>query len=203
MIVAFDVTDKVVSISWRTRDNRQGRATITDRKASEVLVPTLMHLRQEQQETISALGVVTGPGSFTGIRVGIAAARGLGISLGIPVLGFTKPDLVAAFLGKGHHRLALPAGRRQVMLFELKDGRPIGEPTLEAPESIAAGTLLTVVGEVQGLSGGSLPMALTDLVLERMAQGATEADHPLEPSYVRPPDARKGTSLIDRLLSRG
>src|SRR5258708_36062277 len=44
---------------------------------------------------LEAIGVTIGPGSFTGIRVGLAAARGLGLALGIPVEGVTSFEAMA------------------------------------------------------------------------------------------------------------
>ena len=45
---------------------------------------------------ISAIGVVVGPGSFTGIRLGIAYAKGIGMGLNIPVVGISAFDLYLA-----------------------------------------------------------------------------------------------------------
>lgn len=45
---------------------------------------------------ISAIGIVVGPGSFTGIRLGIAYAKGLGLGLNIPVVGISAFDLYLA-----------------------------------------------------------------------------------------------------------
>ena len=45
---------------------------------------------------ISAIGIVVGPGSFTGIRLGIAYAKGLGLGLNIPVVGISAFDLYMA-----------------------------------------------------------------------------------------------------------
>jgi tRNA threonylcarbamoyl adenosine modification protein YeaZ len=66
---------------------------------AERLFPALDELLARTGTTYSDLtriAVTTGPGSFTGLRIGLSAARGLGLALGIPVLGI--PSLLALSL---------------------------------------------------------------------------------------------------------
>jgi len=58
----------------------------------------------------TAIGVVTGPGSFTGLRLGIAFAKGLALGWGVPLAGISVFDLAAAAYG-GKRVLAIASGR--------------------------------------------------------------------------------------------
>ena len=67
----------------------------------------LMPLMEELMQTVDCayrdltrIGVTTGPGSFTGVRVGLSVARGLGFALGIDVVGVSALDVVAHQYGQ-------------------------------------------------------------------------------------------------------
>ena len=70
------------------------RHEVVGRGHAERLVPMIAELAG--QGRADAILVDCGPGSFTGIRVGLAAARGLSIGWGVPVQGFTSTALIAA-----------------------------------------------------------------------------------------------------------
>lgn len=65
---------------------------------AERLIPMIDEVLKDAGLTLkdmARIGVTTGPGSFTGIRVGVAAARGFALSLGIPAVGVTTLEVVA------------------------------------------------------------------------------------------------------------
>lgn len=65
---------------------------------AERLIPMIDEVLKDAGLTLkdmARIGVTTGPGSFTGIRVGVAAARGFALSLGIPAVGVTTLQVVA------------------------------------------------------------------------------------------------------------
>ncbi len=71
-------------------------------------------------QDIDAIGVGTGPGNFTGIRISVAAARGLAMALTIPAIGVTGFEAVAGQNSPGWVALAAP--RDQVFLQNLDAG---------------------------------------------------------------------------------
>jgi tRNA threonylcarbamoyladenosine biosynthesis protein TsaB len=74
-----------------------------------------------EQGDLDRLVVGTGPGSFTGLRLGLAAARGLAFALDLPVAGI--PTLQALGTGAPAALPVIDAGRREV--FTLADGEPV------------------------------------------------------------------------------
>ena len=93
----------------------------TSRAAACSPTPTSCSAGRLRPRDLGGLVVGTGPGSFTGIRIGLAAARGLALALGLPVAGVSTLDALAAGLPG-----ALPvidARRREV--FALRDGEPV------------------------------------------------------------------------------
>lgn len=73
-------------------------------KASTTLLPTidqLFHQAGIRHEDLQALAVALGPGSFTGIRIGLATAQGIGQALALPVYGLSSLRVLAASCKKG------------------------------------------------------------------------------------------------------
>lgn len=200
MMLAFDVTDRVALISWQDSQGRRGTETIVDRKATEVLVPTIDRLIKDLAEPLQAVGVIKGPGSFTGIRVGLATAQGLRAACAIPVYGFSKQELVAAWAGAGTYTFVLPSGRDQVIRCQLVDGEVTTELSLAAMgDWISQTDCLSLVPLAWKTRLVSTP--LTELALDHMAAGRLdETGYDLEPLYVRPADAKTGRTLIEQLL---
>ena len=101
-------------------------------RAVTVLVEADELLRASGAERAELTGIVvgTGPGSFTGLRLGLATARGLALGLELPVAGVSTLDALAA--GAPGALPVVDGGRREV--FTLMDG----EPTVCAPQDLPA-----------------------------------------------------------------
>jgi tRNA threonylcarbamoyl adenosine modification protein YeaZ len=88
------------------------RFELVGRGHAERLLPMIEELLAGRRP--SAILVDCGPGSFTGVRVGLAAAHGLAIGWGIPLLGFSSMSAVAAATGAG--AVALHGGHGQLFV---------------------------------------------------------------------------------------
>ncbi len=197
LILAYDVTDKLISISRRFANGTVETREMEYRKAAEILLPTIQEMIED--EPLTALGVVRGPGSFTGIRVGLSTALGIKASLGIPVLGFSKFELAARVIGDGHYRVVIPSVRNQLLTAIYRGGRQKGDPCVYELPALAKDLPIHVLGTLPELEANPLTFSFTEKCLDLLHE--PEAHHPLEPLYIRPPDAKKSRALLDRLLN--
>jgi tRNA threonylcarbamoyladenosine biosynthesis protein TsaB len=118
-MVAIETATETVGVAVRTATGVQAELTLTGRRRHvETLTPALEHLLAQLDLVPGDLGVVAvdiGPGLFTGLRVGVAAAKGLAQSLGIGVVGATSLDILttgAAAAGQRGLVLACVDARR-------------------------------------------------------------------------------------------
>jgi tRNA threonylcarbamoyladenosine biosynthesis protein TsaB len=99
-MVAIETATETVGVAVRTTAGVQAELTLTGRRRHvETLTPALQHLLTQLDLVPDDLGVVAvdiGPGLFTGLRVGVAVAKGLAQSLGIGIVGATSVDILTA-----------------------------------------------------------------------------------------------------------
>jgi tRNA threonylcarbamoyladenosine biosynthesis protein TsaB len=99
-VVAIETATETVGVAVRTATGVQAELTFTGRRRHvETLTPALEHLLAQLDLVPGDLGVVAvdiGPGLFTGLRVGLAAAKGLAQALGLGVMGATSLDILTA-----------------------------------------------------------------------------------------------------------
>jgi tRNA threonylcarbamoyladenosine biosynthesis protein TsaB len=185
---------------------------------AEALLPLVDRTMREAGQIPAALDLVVatvGPGSFTGIRVGLAAARGITLATGARLLGVTSFDAVAVWAARddrsetGYVLVALES-RREDLYVQFFDphGGPLREPAAIMPASFreaAAATIganpLLIAGDAAQRAAAALGQRPDTAVLEDSALGAVgtlraglrllrlgkAADAPW-PLYLRPAD---------------
>jgi tRNA threonylcarbamoyladenosine biosynthesis protein TsaB len=150
---------------------------------------------------LDRIGVTVGPGSFTGLRVGIAFAKGLALALDLPAVGVGTLEALAA-QGRGLVFPAIDARRGQLYLQAFDDGRALMAPDALTAEVAAAriaelsqGRPFTLVGSGAALLADFAPAASVIAAegadardVARLAAGRVNA--PLKPLYLRAPDAK-------------
>jgi tRNA threonylcarbamoyladenosine biosynthesis protein TsaB len=174
---------------------------------------------------LDRIAVTLGPGSFTGVRAGIAAARGLALATGLPVVGATSLAVMAhradAILGEARAGRLLAVAvdaRREMVYFQLfapEPERP-GTAALLTPgeaaqeiggrPAIVVGSGAMATADAIRAAAGQAEVALADLQphaasLALLAAGLTPAK-PIRPLYLRPPDVRpQGDKSLPRAAS--
>ena len=172
MIIAIEGASTDLSIALRDTDDGVATASWSSaRRQSAELMPRLLELLAAHGRDLAetrAVAIGTGPGSFTGLRVAMAIAKGLALSLERPIVGIpslvawlaSAPDVDAALaragardaylLARGEEAIrivdrdelpALLAGRRVIAPAELVEAFALGEATSPSGAAVAIGRL--------------------------------------------------------------
>lgn len=129
-LLALDSSGLVASVAVVEDDHLVAEYTINHKKThSQTLVPMLDEIKNMTEldlSTIDAIAVAAGPGSFTGLRIGSATAKGLGLALDKPIVAVPTVEAIAYNL-YGHEHIICPimdARRNQVYtgLYTFKNG---------------------------------------------------------------------------------
>ncbi len=173
------------------------------RSASERLVPAVRALLAEQGWTLgelAAIVVVHGPGSFTGMRVGVSASKGLSEAAVLPLVAVSRLAVLAA--GAGRVCAALDAGRGEFYYGEYVDGRCVVEALLtreELVETVNGVAVVVCEPRVVEALAGRLPVRVVAepgaadalaIAVRRVEAGAFDDVALLDANYLRRTDAQ-------------
>lgn len=215
MLVAIDTATGYASLALH--DGFQVRVEHTwesPRRHTVELMPRLVAALDQLgigANHLSGVAVTRGPGSFTGLRVGMAVAKGLALAQGLPLVSVPTLDVVAASQGRDRRPLCvvLQAGRKRICVATYRwrrgEWRTNEEPRLETwsslAEKIASPTLFC--GEIDP-DGSDILVTLDELAVllppaarlrragflaeiawRRLNQGATDDPATLTPLYLQ------------------
>ena len=170
-------------------------------------------------DKLDNIAVTVGPGTFTGTRVGVAAARGLAMATGRPVLATTSLAVIAAMARDSIAKLpddgllmvCVDARRDQVYCqdFSLRSTTALSPAVIMDTEDAAAGTagcndVIVVGSAAQSVSAAAARMGNTVAAGPAIAWPAAEylfktdleSHDQLSPLYLRPPDAKPQTNKM-------
>jgi tRNA threonylcarbamoyl adenosine modification protein YeaZ len=195
MILAFDTSTAACTAALFDGSGAciARKDELIGRSHSERLVPMIAELLDGRSANRILVGV--GPGSFTGIRVGIAAAHGLAIGWAAELAGMSSLALLAAGVQAKELAVAIVGGHGELFLQQFASGEPRSELRNVAPGTAAAETPAELVvgsGAAQlveargwGEAREAWPSASDALRLPPMLRTL-----PPKPVYARAPDAR-------------
>ena len=184
--------DRIIT---RTDDMARGQA--------EHLMPMLAEMLAKEGlvwADLDVIGVGTGPGNFTGIRMSVAAARGLALGLGKPAVGVGVLE-AQAFGTQGPILSTLRAPRDMVYAQRLTNGWPDAEPVftdltgalaLAGPGEVTVlGDMAQVLHDAHGLRIGTPVVSVIEGITLLAADPIYRMDHDERPAplYLRPADA--------------
>ena len=217
-LLAIDCATNACSAAlWLDGKPGPARHAVMRRGHAEALMPMVAGVMQEAGldfAGLRAIAVTTGPGAFTGIRIGLSAARGFALAAGLPVIGITTLEAVAAAQDSaGRPLLVALDSKREDIYLQLFDaaGAPLCGPCAKLPEEVGAmlpvGESVAVAGDMadlllRALAGHRPPLArlagpdLPDATVVARIAAARYAAAPPPPDapppaalYLRPPDA--------------
>lgn len=210
-ILGFDTALGACSAAlWADGAVRARRFATLSRGHAEILLPMIQDVCAEAGcgfDALDRLAVTIGPGSFAGTRVGLAAARGLALATGLPLVGVTTLEAVVAGLAADAETAlvaVLDAYRGEVYVQLFGPGlEPRSAPAALPPDAAAA-----LVDRPRARLAGSGAAVLSPLLAARgvavdVAAGREQPDAawvaalaagrapgvPPAPLYLRPPDA--------------
>lgn len=165
------------------------------------MIDTVLQESQLDMADLGKVGVVVGPGSFTGIRVGVSVARGFGVALNLPLCSVTALEALAYSYMKQNDvdepvLAAMDAKRGQVYLQlfgpdgEAREGPYVME--LDAARDFYAANPARLAGSGAALLQGAEAAITTDrLPIDQIAAlAASKATGKPAPLYLRGPDAK-------------
>lgn len=135
------------------------------RGQAEALPRLIGQVSAGRLQRIARIAVCTGPGSFAGLRSGIAMARGMALGLGCPCIGISRFEAIAAGTS-GTVSVVLASRDGQLLCQKFMDGAPV-----EAPDAIEALPSGVVLGDLPGRESAALPdpLHIAELARDRVA----------------------------------
>lgn len=220
VVLAFDTSLAACSATLWDSDAARllaGNHIPMERGHAEALAPMVRDVIKDaglEMSHVNRIAVTIGPGAFTGVRIGLAMARGLGLALAIPVIGINTLEAIALNAGPGDSPIiVINDARREETYFasfspQLDSRRGPEILTLEQ----AAAALPDGPVRIMGSASEALIELASRSDLHRdksgdfpdpgkMARAAVmrpATGPPPGPLYLRPPDAKPQPSLITR-----
>lgn len=188
-----------------------------ERGHAEALPPMVAEVMRQSGLAISEIdriAVTTGPGTFTGVRIGLAWARGLGLARGIPVIGIDSLSAIAANETAQSPLLVISDARNDEVYAALFDAdrRLIMGPRVAAAAEVAGqapgktivlGTAARSAVAASGRSDIALSRAFplpAASQFARLADGIAAGPMPV-PLYLRAPDAKPRAALPQKIIT--
>lgn len=167
---------------------------------AKMLVPWIEELLRAQHiwyPDLEGFVVSTGPGGFTGIRIGLATARALAFATQKPIAGFSTLEILACHAAAPEVTAVLPAGRGLVFHQQFgEDMQPLTKPEMVLLEPSQVRGVLTSSDATQApkhlVPVKDFAPTLAALIHKKPRQfGASPS-----PLYIRPPDAKPQTAFV-------
>lgn len=185
LILAADTSLPILSVALVLDDGLIGAVALEGKLSrNEKLLPAIDWLLTEgaiQRSAIDLFAVTRGPGSFTGVRIGLATMQGLALALGKPVCAMSTHEAIAP--ESGRTAIVDDAGRGEFYVSMFEDGRQVVAPHLAARDEVDALENVTRVEDVAQRGNVALACARRARAIALRGDGDRYRD--ITPIYVR------------------
>jgi len=185
LILAADTSLPILSVALVLDDALLGAVALEGRSSrNEKLLPAIDWLLTEaaiERTSIDLFAVTRGPGSFTGVRIGLATMQGLALALGKPVCAMSTHEAIAP--ANGRASIVDDAGRGEFYVSTFEDAREVIAPHLAKREEVDALDQVIRMGDVMQHDNVALACARRAREIESRGDGERYRD--ITPIYVR------------------
>ena len=197
VLLAIDTSNRVLSVALLTeKGDIFSKAQEMERGQGEALIPLIQKLfneAKEKVENLNAIAVAVGPGSFTGVRIGLACAKAFGLALNIPVWGVTNLEAEAYGI-KQPITVILDSKRGDYFVQRFENGKALDEAHIETEDQLKKSLPFTAVGdsaqELADTIGCQVIQPKFPVAVVAAKIALSRKDHPLpaQPLYLRSAD---------------
>lgn len=185
LILAADTSLPILSVALVLDDALLGAVALEGRSSrNEKLLPAIDWLLTEaaiERTSIDLFAVTRGPGSFTGVRIGLATMQGLALALGKPVCAMSTHEAIAP--ANGRASIVDDAGRGEFYVSAFEDSREVVAPHLAKREE--ADALDYVIRVADFMQRDNVALACARRAREIELRGDGERYRDITPIYVR------------------
>ncbi len=209
-LLAIDSSGLVASAAVLENENLLAEYTVNFKKThSETLLPmidTIAKMTELDLKSLDAIAIAAGPGSFTGLRIGSATAKGLGLALDIPIVEVPTLEGLAMnlFMARGFICPVMDARRKQVYsgIYRFEGDRLI---VVRDQEPVAASDL---IAELNAMAGGPASEGVIFLgdgvpVVEPFAKEGLSVPFSFAPANANRQRAASVGALAERYFAAG
>ena len=186
VILAVDATGGALFVALENKGRILTARRAAKTKHDEALLPAVESLFKRAKLTwkdLDAVAVASGPGRFTGIRIGMAFAAVLKMKLKIPALALSRLEAAAEKSGAADVLAALPGWKDEVYSQSFKGGKPVGDAAWTVPAEWPA---VKAEAEARGQTVSFHDTDARDLLPVARRRLASKKIPKFEPFYLKP-----------------
>ena len=149
-LLAIDTSNRILSVALLTqKGDIFSKQQQMERGQGEALIPLIQELFFESKQKVEDLGAVAvavGPGSFTGVRIGLSCAKAFALALNIPVWGVTNLEAEAYGITQPI-TVVLDSKRGDYFVQHFDKGQALDEAHIETEEQLKSTLPFTAIGD--------------------------------------------------------